>query len=213
MEKFLNNEIASQLSDVFSRMTKATKMVLFVDGTCNTCLETKQLLEEVAELSDKLSLEVFEINESKEEAEKYDVTLTPSFIFLDDKGEYRGVKFNGFPGGHEINSFVAAIMEMGGAEHPLPPSVIERIKKIDKPVNIKVFVTLSCPHCPDAVSNAHRIAMLNSNVSGEMIEAQTFYEMSTKYNVSGVPKIVINDEHELVGNQPIEQFLNVIEKL
>jgi protein-disulfide isomerase len=46
-----------------------------------------------------------------------------------------------------------------------------------------------------------------------MIEAQTFYELSEKYNVSGVPKIVINDTIELVGNQPIETFLSSIESL
>ncbi len=45
-----------------------------------------------------------------------------------------------------------------------------------------------------------------------MIEAQTFYELSDKFNVSGVPKIVINDEYELIGNQPLEAFMDVIEK-
>src|SRR5690606_21462079 len=87
------------------------------------------------------------------------------------------------------------------------------IKAIDKPVNIKVFVTLSCPHCPGAVQTAHRLAMLNPNIKGEMIEAQTFYELSNKYQVSGVPKIVINDKYELLGNQPVENFLKEIEKL
>ena len=46
-----------------------------------------------------------------------------------------------------------------------------------------------------------------------MIEAQTFNEMSNKYKVSGVPKIVINDKYELLGNQPIEEFLSKIEAL
>jgi protein-disulfide isomerase len=55
--------------------------------------------------------------------------------------------------------------------------------------------------------------MLNNNIKGEMIEAQTFYDLSTKYNVSGVPKIVINDKFELLGNQPVEEFLKKIESL
>ena len=45
-----------------------------------------------------------------------------------------------------------------------------------------------------------------------MIEAPTFYDMSEEYNVSSVPKIVINDEFEFVGNQPLEVFLDEIEK-
>ena len=76
-----------------------------------------------------------------------------------------------------------------------------------------MFVTLSCPHCPGAVAKAHQLAMLNEHVQGEMIEANTFQELSTKYNVSGVPKIVINDSIELLGDQPMEEFLNRIESL
>jgi alkyl hydroperoxide reductase subunit AhpF len=79
-------------------------------------------------------------------------------------------------------------------------------------VNIKVFVTLSCPHCPGAVSTAHSLAMLNDNIQASMIEAQTFQELSQKYKVSGVPKIIINEDYELLGNQPIDAFLSEIEK-
>jgi alkyl hydroperoxide reductase subunit AhpF len=70
-----------------------------------------------------------------------------------------------------------------------------------------------CPHCPGAVQKAHKLAMLNKNITGEMIEAQTFYELSESYRVSGVPKIVINETHELIGNQPIERFLDLIESI
>ena len=55
--------------------------------------------------------------------------------------------------------------------------------------------------------------MLNKNIEGEMIEAQTFSDLSNKFNVSGVPKIVINDKYEMVGNQPIEEFLVQIEAM
>ena len=132
---------------------------------------------------------------------------------MDHNEEYHRVKFNGIPAGHEINSFISALIEMSGAESEVPAELLERIQKIDKPVNIKVFVTLSCPHCPGAVQKAHKLAMLNKNVTGEMVEAQTFYELSEKFNVTGVPKIIINDSLELVGNQPIERFLDQIESL
>lgn len=213
MEKLFNNEVAGQIKGILKDMINPITIKLFVDGKCNTCLETLQILEETAELSDKITLVVHEINKDKDEAAKYDITLAPSFIFLDHLGAYRGVKFNGFPGGHEINSFISAIMEMSGHQFAFSDEVLKRISKIDKPVDIKVFVTLSCPHCPGAVETAHRIAMLNGNVKGQMIEAQTFHKMSEDYKVSGVPKIVINDKLELLGNQPIEEFLRQIEAL
>ena len=101
---------------------------------------------------------------------------------------------------------------MSGVEFKFSDDVIKRIKAIDKPTDIKVFITLSCPHCPGAVQTAHRIAMLNNLVKAEMIEAQTFSELSNQYNVSGVPKIIINETLELVGNQPIEAFLDKLGK-
>lgn len=213
MEKFYNNEVATQIKDILQNMRNKITIKLFLDGACDTCLETKQLLEETAALNDKIHLVFHEVKKDVEEAKKYDITLTPSFVFLDDQDIYRGVKFSGFPGGHEINSFLTAIIEMSGNHPEYPQELLDRIAKIDKPVDIKVFVTLSCPHCPGAVETAHRLAMLNKNIKGVMIEAQTFNDMSNKYRVSSVPKIVINDKLELLGNQPIEEFLNKIEAL
>ncbi len=212
MEKLLNEDVQNQLKQVFEELKNAVTMVLFTsEEDCESCETTLNLLTEVSELSDKLNLRVYDLK--SDEAKKYDIDLAPSFVLLDHNGEYHRVKFNGIPAGHEINSFISALIEMSGAESEVPEELLERIQKIDKPVNIKVFVTLSCPHCPGAVQKAHKLAMLNKNVTGEMIEAQTFYELSEKFNVTGVPKIIINDSLELVGNQPIERFLDQIESL
>jgi glutaredoxin-like protein len=214
MQKFLNEDIQKQLKEILSQAKQNIKLILFLkEGACPTCAETKQLLEEVSALSTKIELEIKDITKDHELAKSYNVTLTPSFVILDEQNNYKGVKFNGIPAGHEINSFITALLEMSGLEIQFQDQVLTRIKAIKKPVNIKVFITLGCPHCPGAVQNAHRLAMLSEYVEGEMIEAQTFAQLSNQYNVSGVPKIVINEQHELVGNQPIEAFLNIIDQL
>jgi glutaredoxin-like protein len=212
MERLMNEEVQNQLREIFGEMKQDITMVLFTkEGECVTCEETKSLLMEVEELSDKIHVVLKDFEKDIEDVEKYNIEMVPSFVILDHNNEYQGVKFNGIPAGHEINSFVPAILEMSGVTGEVPAAIAERIAKITKPINIKVFVTLSCPHCPGAVANAHKLAMLNGNIEGEMIEAQTFSELSNKHNVSGVPKIVINDKYELVGNQPIEEFLKTIE--
>ena len=214
MEKLMNKEIQDQLREIFSSMVNDVTMVLFTKaGTCNTCAETRGLLSEVEELSDKIHLVEKDFEKDLDDVAKYNIEMVPSFVILDHKQEYHGVKFNGIPAGHEINSFIPALLEMSGVNQALPAELLERIEKIDQPINIKVFVTLSCPHCPGAVHNAHKLAMLNKNIEGDMIEAQTFMELSTKHNVTGVPKIVINDTHELVGNQPIEEFIKIMESI
>lgn len=212
--KMFNEEIQAQLREVFSDLRDNVTIALFTkEGECYTCDETLAYMQEVVELSDKITLERYDIEKNADKAKEYNIEMVPSIVLLNAKGEYHGVKFNGIPAGHEINSFIPALLEMSGYESEMPKGMEDRIKKIDKPVNIKVFVTLSCPHCPGAVQKAHKLAMMNKFIDAEMIEAETFDELSDKFNVSSVPKIVINDKVELIGNQPMEEFLKQIEAL
>lgn len=211
--KMLNEDVREQLKGIFENMDKDVTIALFTkEEPCETCEETKSFMEEMASVTEKLKLKLYDINKDKEKAKEYNVSLTPSIVLLDNNENYKGIKFNGIPAGHEINSFIASIIEVSGNSQELPKALEERISKITKPIDIKVFVTLACPHCPGAVEKAHKLALENPNISAEMIEAQTFYELSDKYDVSSVPKIVINDKYEFVGNQPLEVFLDNIEK-
>lgn len=213
MEKFFTDDIRKQITDVLQQMVRPITIKLFVDEKgCQSCPETKQLLTEFKEINPKIRLEILDKNEHADQAKTYGITLIPSFVMLNDLGEYKGVKFNGLPAGHEINSFTSALIEMSGFPLKIPQVALDRIAKVNKPVQIKVFVTLSCPHCPGAVQTAHRLAMLNPNIQAEMIEANTFPGISQQYNVSGVPKIIINEKYELLGNQPLDAFLTEIEK-
>jgi len=212
--KMLNNEIEQQLRDVFTQLENKVTIALFTDqNDCATCKETKEFMEELLPLSDKLELVQYDIDKDTDLAEKFNVEMVPSIVLLDQNGDYKRIKFNGIPAGHEINSFIPALIEVSGAESQLPEDMTKAIMAINKPIDIKVFITLSCPHCPGAVQKAQKLALMNENIQAEMIEAQTFNEISNKYKVSGVPKIVINGEHELVGNQPIEAFLEEIQKV
>jgi glutaredoxin-like protein len=213
MPNLLPKDVAAQIGEILAEMKDPVTLVYFTDRTCQTCLETGQLLTEIAALNPKISLDVKDYPGDREAISLYGVERIPFFVVLDKDGRDRGVRFSGIPAGHEINSFLAALMEMSGAAPSLPQDLLDRIARIDKPVDIKVFVTLTCPHCPGAVQTAHLLAMNNPNVRGEMIEAQTFQDLSRKYKVSGVPKIVINETHEFLGNQPPESFLDLIESL
>ena len=214
MEKVLNKELQKQVKKLLDPMKNKITIALFTTtDECESCEPTQQIITEVAELNDKITVAIYDLEKDTAEVAKYNIEMAPSFVLLDQDGQYKGVKFNGIPAGHEFNSFLSALVEMSGVESEVPAEFLARVAKIDKPINIKVFVPMSCPHCPEAVQKAHKLAMLNKNIVGEMIEAQTFYELSEKYNVSGVPKIVINETIELIGNQPIEKFLSSIESL
>ena len=210
----LNEELKDQLKGILDQMKDEVTLALFTSNTqCETCEDTKAFLEEISGVAGKVSLKEYDIVENKDKALELGVSLTPSIVLLDKNGKDNGIKFNGIPAGHEINSFITGLIEVSGAGEELPDAFLERLRKVTQPVHIKVFVTLGCPHCPGAVSKAHKLALESEFITAEMIESQTFFEEADKYDVSGVPKIIINEEHDLVGNQPIESIMDVIEAL
>lgn len=213
MEKFLNDDVRKMLGDHLKAMKDVVNVKLYVDNeNCDTCKETNQLLTELTEVTDKMHYEYIETKGDTSIGAEYGVTLYPTIVILDKDNNDLGVRFNGIPAGHEINALLASLVDMSGAPLDLDEKTVEAIKAIDTETDIKVFVTLSCPHCSGAVTKAHRIAMLNPFVKASMVEAQTFQDLSMKHDVSSVPKIVINDTLDFVGNQPMEVFLDTITK-
>lgn len=207
-------KVQNQLKEILKNMKDVVKILNFTQEIeCPMCRETRSFAEEIGSLSDKLSVTVYNFVTDKEMTQKYGVERIPAIVLLDKDGKDHGVKFYGLPGGYEINSFLGSIIEMSGKREEIPADIISRIKKIDKDVHIQVFVGLGCPHCPAAVSVAHRLAMENSRIKGDMIDSNNFIPLAQKYNVTGVPKIIINEKYELMGAHPLNTFLDVIEKL
>ncbi len=208
-----NEDVKKQLKDIFEGLNKPVNMVLFTDESdCETCKETTEFMKEMEGLSEKMTLELYDVKKNHEQAKLYKVDKAPGIVLLDENKKDFGVVFSGIPAGHEINSFISGIMELSGSGETLPQEVTTQLAELDKPVKIKVFVTLACPHCSGAVSKAHKLAYENENIEAEMIECSTFPELASKYNVQGVPKIVFNETEELIGNQPFDQFIEAVMK-
>ncbi|MEQ8199465.1 MAG: thioredoxin family protein [Clostridiaceae bacterium] len=211
--KIFNPDLERQLKDMIADLKEDVTIALFTEENCNSCSDTISYMEEVSALSDKIHLVKYDFRKDADKAAEYNVQMVPGIVLLDSKGTYKRIKFNGIPAGYEIKSFISAILEVSGTGSQLPYNLVERIKAIKKPLNIKVFVTLTCPHCSIAVQKAFKLALMNPNIEAEMIEAEAFRELVDLFKVSGVPKIIINNEHELLGNEPLETFLDTLEAI
>lgn len=211
MERLLNDDLQNQIKEMLSVMKEKVNVVFFgVKGNENSEI-TEKLLSEIEPLNELLSLTKYDYEDNKEMADKYNVTMAPSYVLFTDEEDPRGV-FYGVPAGHEINTLLTSIIDVSKAMPLYENDILDEIEGINKEINIKVFVTTSCPHCPGAAINALRLAQLNKNIKAEVYEVQTNMEIGNKYKVSGVPKILINEKAELMGNQPIEAFLQTISK-
>lgn len=210
MERLLNDNLQKQIKEMLSVMKEKVMIVFFGEESENSQI-TKKLLEEVASLNNLIALKKYNLKDNNEEAKKYNVLLAPAYIVINELDNARGV-FYGVPVGHEINTLLTTLVDTSKATSLYNNKILEEISLINKPTNIKVFVTTTCPHCPGAAINALRLAQLNKNINTEIFEVQTNMEIGNQYNVSGVPKILINEGKELMGNQPIEAFIDTILK-
>ncbi|MDP8241568.1 MAG: thioredoxin family protein [Candidatus Celaenobacter antarcticus] len=207
-------QIKKQLQEILQKLQNKVTIAFFTqEFECDSCKETHEFLDEFVALSDKLEMKVYDFKQDSDIAKEYGVDKIPAMVILTAKDKDNGIRFFGLPGGYEINSFISSLLEVSGQKHELNDELMKRINAIKKNVRIQVFITLGCPHCPGAVSNAHHLAMSNEHISADMVDASSFNTESIKYSVSAVPKIIINEEHELVGNQPIEKYLEIIENL
>ncbi len=210
----LNEEQRNMLIDYFSKEMKDKVKILFFTQNinCDYCPDTEAILKEISELSDKIELETKNFVTDKEDVEKYGVDKVPATIFLTAEEEDTRIKFYGIPSGYEFTSLIETIAMLSKRDSGLSEKTKERIKKIDKKMNIQVFVTPSCPYCPKMVILAHKAAMENKNINSSMVEVIEFPSLGEKYKVMGVPKTIINDILEFEGAVPEDYFLEHLEK-
>lgn len=208
-----DEEVKKQLTDILSKMQDDVQIAFFSqEFECGSCKDTGLFVEEFSKLNSKISVKKYDFVKDKSKADEYGVEMIPAIVIVDNNGSDTGIKFYGAPGGYEINSFVSSILETSGEKESLG-DLEQKIKSIDKDVHIKVFISLSCPYCPAAVTAAHRLALENSHIKADMIDTGVFPHTAVKYNVSGVPKIVINEKTEMVGAQAIRSIVEAIQEL
>lgn len=206
----LNDALRGQIAGILGRMENNVTLVTIVDPANAKSIELRDLVMDIANLGDKLEAIVKTKGEDLALEEKVNADKFPVVALLDQDGNYAGVKFHGVPGGHELNSFLLAIYNLAGPGQALDAQVLEAIKSLDKKVNIKVAVSLSCHLCPDVVVSAQRIAIENPNVEAEMLDIANFPELKTKHKVMSVPCMIVNDEKIAFGSKSIQEMLNLI---
>ncbi|MBK7096690.1 MAG: hypothetical protein IPH57_17110 [Saprospiraceae bacterium] len=100
---------------------------------------------------------------SRQQFEKFNILRVPAILILKKDEDTTGVRFYGIPSGYEVHSLISAIKQASGIRKEISESLLSRIKKIISPVHIQIFVTPTCPNCPDAVINGQSIAFLIPN--------------------------------------------------
>lgn len=197
--EIFTDAIKAQLQTVFGRMEKPLVLELSLDDR-EISKELQYYAQEMAALTDKLTVK------AGSAAEK------PCVRVLSSDGSYTGIAFHGVPGGHEFNSFVIALYNAAGPGQPVDEATLAKIKNLNKKLNLKILVSLSCTMCPELVMAAQRIAAENANITAEVYDINHFAELKTRYNIMSVPCMVINDNDVLFGKKTIAELVEILSK-
>lgn len=205
----LNPAIQAQVQAAFEPLEAEVKLVVFTQGEggaleCDFCTETRQLIEEVAALSDKITVEVRDFVKDAEVAEVYGIDKIPAIVVTRGGPEPKdfGIRLYGVPSGYEFSTLIEDIRMVSVNEPGLNEATLKDLARLTEPVHIQVFVTPTCPYCPRAVLLAHQMAMASPFVTADMVEASEFPHIANRYNVYGVPRTVISDVIHIEGAVP-----------
>lgn len=207
----LNEDVQAQVKQQLADLVSPVRLVMVTqEFECQYCAETRQLVEEVADLSDQVEADIYDFVDDKESIETYDIDKIPAVAVIGEQ-DY-GIRFFGIPSGYEFTSLLEAIQAVGRGEPDLSEETRAYLAELDQPVHMQVFVTPTCPYCPQAVVVAHQMALASPMVRADMVEAQEFPHLSNKYQVMGVPRTIINESTHLEGAAPEPLVLEKLQK-
>lgn len=204
-------QVQMELSRILSGLSHEIPIYLFTQGGKNEVFNdaARQALRFFRQLTDKIVLREFDLNHDK--AKELAVDHSPTLIFDPDRYHIRWL---GAPLGEEGRIFLEVLLRIGTGKSDLNEAAQAVLKKIDQPRHVKVFVSASCPYCPQQALNAIKAAVARpETVSLEIIDIQANADLADRYEAHSVPQTFADDVLIALGAQTEELFMASLDKM
>jgi alkyl hydroperoxide reductase subunit F len=195
----LDNTLKTQLQGYLTRLQQPIELIASLDDS-EAAREMRALLEEIVELSDKISLQTSNAADLRK----------PSFA-VRRVGADMSIRFASIPLGHEFTSLVLALLQAGGHPPKVEADLIETIRSLKGPLEFETYISLSCHNCPDVVQALNLMAVLNPNVRHAMIDGALFQEEVTARQIMGVPAVYLNGQSFGQGRMELEEIIRKLD--
>lgn len=194
----LDSSLKEQLRTVFADLKAQYTFDIQVSDHHESRNELLEMLSDVVSCSDKLSTKV-------------NVGNGLEFSILKD-AEKTGIKFRGIPNGHEFTSLLLAILNSDGKGKNIPDDFIKgRAKALKGPISLTTYVSLTCTNCPDIVQALNVMAILNPEISHEMVDGALNQEEVDALKLQGVPAVFADGKLLHVGRGDFGELLSKLE--
>ena len=210
-QEMANQLYLQQLRATFEKMPNDIPLLLFVEkGQDDVFAQaSRQVIRAFRELSDRITLREYDL--SHELAQRYNITSSPT-ILIDP--ERFSIRWLGAPMGEEARTFLEAVLLVGFGSSQLSDQASAVLKKLDAPRQVKIFVSPTCPYCPQQAINGIKAAIERPDLIGvELIDIQSETELANQYAAHSVPQAFANDVLIGQGAQAEEVFALSLLKL
>lgn len=194
----LDPDILKQVRSVFSSLSSDITLSVVRNSDEAQSAEFSAFVEDIASVSDRISTVC-------QEGERF------SFSILRN-GEATGISFRGIPNGHEFTSLLLAILNADGQGKNFPDeAVAARIKALKGEIRLQTYVSLTCTNCPDVVQALNVMALINPDISNEMVDGGLYQDEIERLGIQGVPAVYVNGEPLHVGRGDLGVLLQELE--
>ncbi|HEY8580070.1 MAG TPA: thioredoxin family protein, partial [Beijerinckiaceae bacterium] len=190
----LDDNLKTQLKGYFERITQPIELVASLDDGAKSA-EMLSLLEDIAALSDRITL-----------VRRDDDARKPSFA-INRVGSEIGVRFAGLPMGHEFNSLILALLQVGGHPSKETKELLDQVRNLDGDYRFETYFSLSCQNCPDVVQALNLMSALNPRIKHVAIDGALFQDEVERRKIMAVPAIYLNGEPFGQGRMSLEQIV------
>jgi alkyl hydroperoxide reductase subunit F len=189
----LGRDLSEQLAQHLKLIKHPVELAAALDDSAKSA-QLEEFLTEVAGLSDMVTV-------TREDDER-----RPSFAIVRTGTDIR-VRFAAIPLGHELTSFVLAVLQVGGHPPTVKPEVIERVRRLAGEYQFTTYISLSCQNCPEVVQSLNLMSVLNPGISHVAVDGAIFKDEVEAKNVLAVPSVYLNGTEFGQGRMTLEQIL------
>jgi thioredoxin reductase (NADPH) len=200
-----------QLKQTFEQLPNDIPLLLFTEKSMDNVFvqASRQIIRAFRELSPKITLKEYGLDHAL--AKKYAVTRSPTLLIAPEK---YAIRWLGAPMGEEARTFLETLLLIGLGRSNLGEQSMKVVRRIDSSRQVKVFVSPTCPYCPQQAINAVKAAIeLPQYVSLDIIDIQCEPELANQYSAQSVPQAYANDILIGHGAQSEEVFMLSLQKL
>ncbi|MBE8221800.1 MAG: alkyl hydroperoxide reductase subunit F [Bdellovibrionales bacterium] len=195
----LDKQMIAQLQTVFKKLTNTVELVYLQSGHAKQ-QELVLMLTEIADTSSNIKLS------------KSDKQTDSPYFFIKYNKKQNGISFLGIPSGHEFTSLILAILNSDNQGKLPDQGIINRIKNLNGPIELKTYISLSCENCPEVIQSLNLMTVFNSNFTHQMIDGEFAQEDIKKLKIQGVPSVIDGEVLISSGKTNLADLLTKLEQ-